>query len=68
MSYIFFIVFMPIICGIFPLVCGLIYLLSLAFGFAFTYELSFIVWLALVLSTIALLIIRNRVLKKRLYK
>ena len=68
MSYIFFIVFMPIICGIFPLVCGLVYLLSLVFGFAFSYKLGFVIWLGLVLFTAVLLMARHRVLKKRLYK
>ena len=68
MTYIFFMVFLPIICGIYPLVCGLVYLLSLVFGFAFSYKLGLIIWLCLVLFTAVLLIARHRVLKKRLYK
>ncbi len=68
MSNIFFMVFLPIVCGIYPLVCGLVYLVSLVFGFGFSYKLGFVVWLVLVLCVAAYLIIRHRILKKRLYK
>lgn len=69
MSYLFYLIFMPVVCGVYPLVCGLVYLLSVIFGFAFTYKLSFMVWGGLILSVIVLLNIRHQILKrKQVYK
>ena len=66
MSYLFYLIFMPVVAGIFPVVCGLVYLLSVVFGFAFTYKLSFMVWGGLILTVILLLNIRHRILKRKL--
>ena len=52
---IFFIIFMPFIAAFYVIVCGLIYLLSLLFGFNFTWKLGGIVYLAL-LGFIAFLV------------
>jgi len=51
---------LPLVTGVFPLIGGMVYLLSLLFGFQFTWTLVLKVWISLVLAGILVFILIHR--------
>lgn len=60
LDYVFFLILMPFVASAYILLCCLIYMLSIVFGFAFSWELGGIVLGILLVGCVVLYEIRKR--------